>query len=95
MTENDYEHWCKVVEVSEKRYRLELLVDENIPRVPPVEGVLEYLIGMTSGAVLKGGSRAARAKDWYGSTLHGKSQAEIAMPLAKQGALTDIETYKM
>ena len=51
------------MEVSEKRYRVELLSDDGVPRVPSLESVIEFLIGMSTGDVEKGGSREARDKD--------------------------------
>ena len=55
------------------------------PRVPSVEAVIEFLIGMTTGDVEKGGSRVARDKDWYASPMQGKTQAELCMPEDKKG----------
>ena len=80
-----YEAFAEVVEESDKRYRLKLLSDDDVPRVPCVEGVIEFLIAMSTGDVDKGGDRAARNKDWYASPLWGKSQAELCMPLPKKG----------
>ena len=80
MVEQEYTPFCRVVEVSPKRYRVEVLADDGVPRVPSVEAVIEFFIGMTTGDVEKGGSRAARAKDWYASPMWGKSQAEMSMP---------------
>ena len=109
-----------MVEVSPKRYCVELLADDGEvrllrvhvaracgvagcgalqcrctrvrsrvrvwqPRVPSVEAVIEFLIGMTTGDVEKGGSRSARDKDWYASPMWGKSQAEMLMPEDKKG----------
>ena len=120
MVEQDYEPFCHVVEVSAKRYCVELLADDGEvrlwrvhvaracgvavcgvrsadvhvcvhacvawqPRVPSVEAVIEFLIGMTTGDVEKGGSRSARDKDWYASPMWGKSQAEMLMPEDKKG----------
>jgi len=61
LVEHDYDAFCDVVEVSEKRYRVELMVDDGVPRVPELTGVIEFLIGMTTGDVEKGGSREARS----------------------------------
>ena len=58
--EQGFEPFCHVVEVSVKRYRLELLADEGVPRVPSLEAVIEFVIGMTTGDVEKGGCRDAR-----------------------------------
>eukprot|EP00966_Prymnesium_polylepis_P185913 4309346-Prymnesium_polylepis.2 len=86
MTEQGYEPLCHVVEVTPKRYRVELLTDElGAPITSEVEAVVEFLSGMASGKVLKGGSREARDKDWYASSLWGRSQAVQLMPLDKQG----------
>ena len=120
MVEQKYEPFCHVVEVSAKRYCVELLADDGEvrllrvhvaracgvagcgalqcrctrvrsrvrvwqPRVPSVEAVIEFLIGMTTGDVEKGGSRSARDKDWYASLMWGKSQAEMLMPEDKKG----------
>ena len=83
--EQGYQPFCHVVEVSVKRYQLELLADAGIPRVPSPELIIEFVMGMTQGDVEKGGSREARGKDWYASPLWGKSQAEMCMPLDKKG----------
>eukprot|EP00966_Prymnesium_polylepis_P113624 2627112-Prymnesium_polylepis.1 len=86
MVEQGYEAFCRVVEVTPQRYKVELIADEGgVPRTPEVEAVVEFLTGMAEGDVLKGGSREAREKDWYASSLWGRSQAEQLMPLAKQG----------
>ena len=85
MVEQGYEAFAHVVEVSDKRYHLELLSDDGVPRVPSLEAVLEFLIGMSTGEVEKGGSREARGKAWYASPLWGKSQAELCMPEEKKG----------
>ena len=45
-----------------------------------MEAVIEFLIGMSTGAVEKGGDRAARDTDVYGSPMWGKTQAEMFMP---------------
>ena len=55
------------------------------PRVPSVEAIIEFFIGMTTGDVEKGGSRSAREKDWYASPMQGKTQAELCMPEDKKG----------
>ena len=52
----------------------------GVPRVPQMEAVIEFLIGMSTGAVEKGGDRAARDTDVYGSPMWGKTQAEMFMP---------------
>ena len=49
MQEQGYEPFAEVVEVSPKRYRLELLEDDGVPRVPLLEAVVEFLVGMTTG----------------------------------------------
>ena len=86
MEEEGYDAFAEVIEVSPKRYELRLLMDEKgTPHVPEVEAVVDFLIGMSTGDVEKGGSRKARAKDWYASSLHGKSQAEMCMPFEKKG----------
>lgn len=85
MVEQGYEPWAQVVEVEEKRYRLELLADDGVPRVPTLEGIIEFLIGMTTGEVEKGGNREARDQEWYASPAWGKSQAAMCMPLEKKG----------
>ena len=51
----------------------------------PVEAIVDFLMGMSTGDVEKGGSRSAREKEWYASNLWGRSQAEICMPLEKKG----------
>ena len=64
----------------------------RVRRVPRVEALCHYtgifififFIGMTTGDVEKGGSRAARAKDWYASPMWGKSQAEMFGTLSAQ-----------
>ena len=85
MVSEGYEPFAIVVEVEKKRYRLDLLSDDGVPRVPSLEGVIEFMIGMSTGDVEKGGSREARSKDWYASQLWGKSQAELSMPMDKKG----------
>ena len=57
-----YEPFAEVVTVSEGRYRLDLLSDDGTPRVPCLESVIEFLIGMSTGEVEKGGSREARCQ---------------------------------
>ena len=86
MTEQGYEAFAEVVEVAPKRFELKLLIEaDGSPRMPSVESIVDFLIGMSTGEVEKGGSRSARDKEWYASNLWGKSQAEICMPLAKKG----------
>ena len=84
MVEQEYEPFAHTVEVAPGRYRVELLQDAGVPRVPQMEAVIEFLIGMSTGAVEKGGDRAARDTDVYGSPMWGKTQAEMFMPLAKK-----------
>lgn len=60
LVEHEYDAFCHVVEVEDKRYRVELLADDGVPRVPELTGIVEFLIGMTTGDVEKGGSREAR-----------------------------------
>ena len=79
MVQQGFPAFCHVVEVAEQRYRAELLVDEDgVPRVPEVEAVIQFLIGMTTGEVEKGGSREAHSKEWYASPLWGKSQVRAS-----------------
>jgi hypothetical protein len=80
LVEHGYEPFAEVVEASTKRYKLQLLANEcGVPCTPTVEGVVDFLMGMSDGDVDKGGSRSARAKDWYASPLWGKSQADKNM----------------
>ena len=72
MVEQGYEPFGHVVEVAEKRYRLELLADDGVPRVPSLEALIEFLIGMTTGDVEKGGSREASEEEAE------RSQSELA-----------------
>ena len=58
--EQGYESFCHVVEVTPKRFEVQLLVDDGVPRTPSVEGAVEFLLGMAEGDVEKGGSRSAR-----------------------------------
>ena len=46
------------------------------PRVPSVEAMIEFLIGMMTGDVEKGGSQTARDKDWYASPMLKNSEME-------------------
>ena len=86
MTEQGYEPFAEVVEVTPKRYELKLLTEtDGSPRVPSVEAIVDFLIGMSTGDVDKGGSRSAREKAWYASNFWGRSQADICMPLEKKG----------
>ena len=55
MVEQEYTPFCRVAEVSPKRYRVEVLADDGVPRVPSVEAVIEFFIGVTTGDVEKGG----------------------------------------
>ena len=40
MVEQEYTPFCRVAEVSPKRYRVEVLADDGVPRVPSVVGAL-------------------------------------------------------
>ena len=85
--------FARVVLVSEepRLYRLEILTKDDVPPpagvpvLPTVDGLLEFILGMANGDVKKGGDRDARAKDWYASPMNGLSQADISMPLDKEG----------
>ena len=46
----------------------------KVPRVPTLPAIIEFLIGMSTGDVEKGGSREARDKEWYASPAWGLSQ---------------------
>ena len=94
MVAQGYEQWAHVVEVEPQRYRLELLADEGTPRVPTVEAVVEFLIGMSTGDVEKGGSREARSRDWYATPLWGKSQAEMFMREELKGSRARLATVR-
>ena len=73
MTEQGYEAFAEVVEVAPKRFELKLLIEaDGSPRMPSVESIVDFLIGMSTGEVEKGGSRSARDKEWYASNLWGK-----------------------
>eukprot|EP00966_Prymnesium_polylepis_P289092 6677340-Prymnesium_polylepis.1 len=65
-------------EVEPKRYKLELLSDDGVPGVPMVEAIVEFFIGVKTGEVEKGESRALRDADVYASP---KTQADMFMPL--------------
>ena len=75
LVEQEYEPFVRTIEVSPGRYQLELLSDDGVPRVPTLEAVIEFLIGMSTGEVEKGGDRDARDTDVYASPLWGKTQA--------------------
>ena len=63
MTEQGYEAFAEVVEVAPKRFELKLLIEaDGSPRMPSVESIVDFLIGMSTGEVEKGGSRSARAR---------------------------------
>lgn len=79
MAEQGYEPFAHVVEVTPQRYQLEVLTDDGVPRTPELEGIIEFLNGMASGEVLKGGNRAARDTNWYASSCWGRAQAEQLM----------------
>jgi hypothetical protein len=83
--EQGYDAFAEVVEVTRQRYRVQLVSEEGTPRVPELEAIVEFLIGMSTGEVEKGGSRAARSKDWYASALWEKSQAEMFMREEQKG----------
>ena len=76
MVKQGYETFWEVVEVSPKRYSLELCVRRGRPCVPKLKAVIEFLIGMSTGDVLKGGDRDARHKDWYASPMWGKTHTK-------------------
>jgi len=86
MVEQGYEAFAHVVQVTPKRYRLQLRTVKGKPQVPSLEAIIEFVMGMASGDVEKGGSRAARAKDWYASPLWGRSQADMFMRDDQKGA---------
>ena len=68
--------------------KLEIIVDAvtGLPRVFAVEAWIEFCIGMMTGDVEKGGCRELRANtELYATALHGRSQAEVQMPLEKKG----------
>ena len=85
MVEQDYMPFARTVEVSSGRYRLELIQVDGVPRVPSIEAVIEFLIGMSTGDVEKGGDRKARDSELYASPMWGLTQAEMQMPEAKKG----------
>ena len=76
MVDQGYKAFAHVVEVTQKRYRLELQTVTGKPQVPRLEAIIESMMGMANGDVEKGGSRAAREKDWCASPLWGRSQAD-------------------
>ena len=82
-----YPSFCKVV-MENGLARLEIIVDAvtGLPRVFAVEAWIEFCIGMMTGDVEKGGCRELRANtELYATALHGRSQAEVQMPLEKKG----------
>ena len=44
-----YEPFACVKELSPGRYKLELLEEDGVPRVPTLEGIVEFVIGMSTG----------------------------------------------
>ena len=48
-----YEPFCQVVEVTPKRFEVQLLVDDGVPRTPALQAIVEFLMGMTTGEVEK------------------------------------------
>lgn len=82
-----YPSFCKVV-MENGLAKLEIIVDAvtGLPRVFAVEAWIEFCIGMMTGDVEKGGCRELRANtELYATALHGRSQAEVQMPLEKKG----------
>ena len=80
-----YEPFAEIVEVEPQRYKLQLLADDGVPRVPEEDAIIEFFIGMKTGEVEKGGSRALRDTDVYASPMWGKTQAQMFMPADKKG----------
>ena len=86
LVEQEYEPFARTVEVSPGRYQLELISDDGVPRVPMLEAVIEFMLGMSTGEVQKGGDREARDTEVYASPMWGKTQARS--PRARGAAST-------
>ena len=48
LVEQEYEPFARTVEVSPGRYQLELISDNGVPRVPMLEAVIEFMMGMST-----------------------------------------------
>ena len=101
MVEQEYTPFCRVVEVSPKRYRVEVLADDGVPRVPSVEAVIEFFIRklknerfsslknhINRGRPRGSCNRQGRRNNWGASCGHGSSHGSKCLKRPREALKT-------